>query len=339
MADPVRNPVSSPEMPAQLKRQIAEAEALRTEMETAPPLDEGAPPPAAPGQDGAPPQPGDQGQPPAEGDETVDQRLRSTLGRLEQTQKTNQALAQRLEQMEQLIATMKARGDEPRPPAAVPKVKPKLVTDQEAQEYGDELLTVVGKRAREEYMPEFEDLNDRIKRLEGRVEGVGTVLEKNKTQELWGNLTAAIPQWRVINKHPDFVNWLQQPDTFSGRRRHDLLKEAFAGHEAKRVVSFFQGFLTEAAGLPPTSQATDPSAPPLPGNGNGSGKPTLEQFAAPGRARSAPQQLPPDKPFYTSAQIAKFMDDKRTGKYRGREADAEAIERDIFQAQHEGRIQ
>ena len=83
MADPVRSPVSSPEMPAQLKREIAAAEALRTEMENAPPLDEGAPPAAAPGNDGVPPQPGDQGQqPPAEGDETADQRLQSMIGRL-----------------------------------------------------------------------------------------------------------------------------------------------------------------------------------------------------------------------------------------------------------------
>jgi hypothetical protein len=49
--------------------------------------------------------------------------------------------------------------------------------------------------------------------------------------------------------------------------------------------------------------------------------------------------LPPDKPVYTHAWIAKFMDDKRVGKFRGREAEAEAIERDIYQAQHEGRIQ
>ena len=78
-------------------------------------------------------------------------------------------------------------------------------------------------------------------------------------------------------------------------------------------------------------------APPL-ANGNGSGKPSLQDFAAPGRARSAPQHLPPDKPVYTTAWIAKFTADKRTGKYRGREADAEAIEQDIYQAQHEGRI-
>ena len=337
---PDSKPDFTPEMPEQIKRQLAEAEAIRAGMETAPPLDDAQPPaPAAPGQEPAAPQPGVPSPPPVEEEETWEQRYRSQTGRLDAAQKANAALAERLQNLESLIATMKVRGaEEERPPAAVPITKPKLVSDQEAQEYGDEFLSVVGKRAREEYIPEFETLKQRLDRLEGRVENVGTVMEKDRTQELWGNLTAVIPQWRTINKHPDFVSWLQQPDTYSGRRRHDLLKEAFSRHETNRVVSFFQGFLTEAAGLPPTSQAQEPSAPPLP-NGNGSGKPSLEQFAAPGRARSAPQQLPPDKPVYTQAQIAKFMDDKRTGKYRGREADAEAIERDIFQAQHEGRIQ
>jgi hypothetical protein len=346
MADPkIEIKDHTPEVPDQIKRQLAEAEAIRAEMETAPPLDESAaePVPAAPGSEPVPPQPGVQpaAQPPVEDDQTWEQRFRSQSGRLEQAQKANQALAERMAQLESLIATMKVRGAEPedRPNGAVPIVKPKLVSEQEAQEYGDEFLSVVGKRAREEYVPEFEALADRLKRLEGRVEGVGTVMEKSKTQELWGDLTSQVPEWRQINKHPDFISWLQQPDTFSGRRRHDLLKEAFSRHEAGRVVSFFQGFLTEATGLPPTSQAKDPSAPPLAPNGNGSGKPSLEQFAAPGRARSAPQELPPDKPIYTTAWIAKFSADKLMGKYRGREADAEAIEQDIFRAQHEGRIQ
>lgn len=334
----------TPRPPQQVLDQIAAAEAIRAEMAGTPPVEE---PPAepdgqpSPASEGQPPQPeADVPSPLVEDDQSWEQRYRSQAGRLEQAQRSNQALAERMGQLEQLIATMKVKGaEEPgQPPVEpAPRQKPKLVSEQEATEYGEELLTVIGKRAKEEYAPEFDELSERIKRLEGRVEGVGTVMEKSRTQELWGSLTSAVPAWRDINKSQDFIAWLAQPDAYSGRRRHDLLKEAFARHEATRVVSFFRGFLTEAAGLPPNPQAQDPSAPPL-ANGNGSGKPSLAEYAAPGRARSAPQPLPPEKPTYTSASIAKFMDDKRTGKYRGREADAEAIERDIFQAQHEGRI-
>jgi hypothetical protein len=337
----------TPPIPEQLKRQLAEADQIRADMKPAAPegAAEAAPPVSeSQGSEGQPPQPeglAPSTLSPAEDDgQSWEQRFRSQAGRLEQERKTNLALADRLQALEKQLTLMKVRGaEEQRSDAAVPKVKPKLITEQEAEEYGEEFLNVVAKRAKEEYAPEFDELAERLKRLEGRVEGVGTVIEKTQQQDIYQSLASAVPEWRQINKSDQFKLWLQQPDSYSGRRRHDLLTEAFSRHEANRVVTFFRGFLTEAAGLPRNPQAQAPSAPPLPGNGNGSGKPSLEDFTAPGRARSAPQPLPPDKPIYSHAWIAKFMADKRTGKYRGREADADAIERDIYQAQHEGRIQ
>jgi hypothetical protein len=76
-----------------------------------------------------------------------------------------------------------------------------------------------------------------------------------------------------------------------------------------------------------------------PGDGQATAASILEDFAAPGRARSAPQTTPPEKPFYSQASIAKFYADKLAGKFRGREAEVAQVEADIFQAQHEGRIQ
>jgi len=334
---PVVPPVQ-PALPKQIRDQIAAAEVLRTDMNSQPESPQQAEePPVDPAQTS----PAIAASSPPEEGETLEQRYRSQAGRLEQALRLNQQMHDKLNHLEQQIAGMQARGAEP-PPAAeapAPRAKPKLVTDEEVQDFGEDLLTVVGKRAREEYAPEFDELAERLKRLEGRVEGAATVIQRTQQQELYGTLGEHVPEWRDINKSEDFKLWLQQPDPFSGRRRHDLLLDAYGRHEAGRVVAFFRGFLTEAAGLPQAPQARTPSAPPLPGNGQASGKPSLEDFAAPGRARSAPQELPPDKPTYTNAWIAKFMADKRTGKYRGREADADAIERDIYQAQHEGRIQ
>lgn len=338
----------SPALPQQLRDQMAAAEAIRagTEQPAAPAVADGtaSPPashttPSSPSQEpAAPPVTTQPAAPVADDGQTWEQRFRSQAGRLEQSQRANQQLAERLEGMERLIGQMQARGVEtPTEPEPAPLVKPKLVTDKEAEEYGNEFLEVVGKRAREEYIPEFNDLAARLRRLEGRVEGVGTVVEKTQTNDVYAGLGNSVPNWRDVNRSEEFKAWLQEPDAFSGRRRHDMLTEAFSRHETSRVVAFFKGFLTEATGLPQETQASA-TAPQAPQNGNGSGKPSLETFAAPGRARSAPQDLPPDKPIYTNAWIAQFMADKRTGKYRGREADAEAIERDIYQAQHEGRI-
>ena len=333
------NPQEASQLPEQLRRQIAEADQIRADI--AAPTEET---PAAPTETPASPSPQPTDHPQsAEDDQTWEQRYKSLHGRFENTQRSNQQMSERMTQMEQLIASMQARGHEPeRPDAAVPITKPKLVTDQEASDYGEEMLTVVGKRAREEFFPEFEQLAARLKRIESRVDGAAQVIDNSQKMNVYQTLQQQIPDWKTINKSDEFKAWLGRPDDFSGRRRMDMLKEAFDRHEPGRVLAFFRGFLTEATGTPPNNSSPGNSAPPLAngqtGQGNGSGKPSLEDFAAPGRARSAPQELPPDKPVYTSAFIAKFMADKRTGKYRGREADADAIERDIYQAQHEGRI-
>jgi hypothetical protein len=336
---PAPNPSHESPVPDQLKKQIAEAEAIRKQMspeapnpgDNTPPEEPAAEtPPAAP-----PPSPA---QP--ELDESWEQKFRSQAGRMEQLVNTNRALNERLNQLDDLIIAMQAKGAEAPNPNPPPAPAPKtLITDQERTDYGDELLTVVGKRAREEYAPEFEQLASRLAKLEGRVEGVGQVMDKTQQQDVYAGLDQHVTDWREINKDANFKAWLAMPDPYSGRVRHDMLKDAFSRHETGRVVAFFRGFLTEAAGLPPNPPSPGLSAPHPNGNGNGSGRPSLEDFAAPGRARSAPQPLSPDKPMYTSAQIAQFFADKRVGKYKGREAQADQIERDIFQAQHEGRIQ
>jgi hypothetical protein len=317
----------SPALPQQLRDQLAKAEQLRADIALANTPELPADPPAEP----SPPA----GDPPPQG-ESWEQRARSMAGRAEQYAKTNQALSERLQQLERQLATSAVKGAaEPEPKSYD---KPKLITPDEERDYGSDFLQVVGKRAKEEFAPEFDQLADRLRRLEGRIDGVGQVIEKTQVQDVYGTLGGAVPNWRDINKHPAFKQWLELPDTYSGRKRRDMLLEAFSGHDSPRVVAFFKGFLSEASGPPQNPPGPGPSAPPLP-NGNGSGRPSLEDFAAPGGARSSPQgNLPPDKPVYTSAWIAEFTRDKLRGVYRGREADADAIERDIFLAQHEGRI-
>jgi hypothetical protein len=42
--------------------------------------------------------------------------------------------------------------------------------------------------------------------------------------------------------------------------------------------------------------------------------------------------------MYAPGDIAKFFNDVKQGKYKGKEAERDRIERDIFAAQREGRI-
>ena len=322
-------------IPKQIRDQMDQVNALMAPQEGAPPEGEQDDQPQEGGEEG-----GDEGQGEGEGEEpqSWEQRARSALGRLEQTLTANQQLARRVSELESQVGTARLRsnGAQP-PPVASNYAKPQLIKPEERDDYGEEFFDVVGRRAREEYFPEFEMLSERLKRLESGQTAITQVVERTQQRGLYDQLSDEVPDWREINHHPTFLNWLTIPDAYSGIPRAELLKNAFSRQDTPRVVNFFKGFLTEAVGPPTTSSSPGNAAPPL-FNGQASGRPSLEDFAAPGRARSGQPQMPPDKPTYTQAWIAQFSADKRTGKYRGREADAEAIERDIYQAQHEGRI-
>lgn len=331
----------APKLPKQLQDQV---DAVNAALNTQP--DEGV---GQPDQDGDESQIADDDggeqdeqpdgqQPPAElQPESWEQRARSAAGRLDQVVSTNQQMARRISELENQLSGKQMRSPTEDPPQNY--AKPKLIKEEELTDYGNEFFDVVGRRAREEFSPELAALGDRLKRLEGSQQQVTQVIDRTQKRSVYDQLYDEVPMWKDINYSPGFKQWLGQLDPYSGRPLGEMLSEAMSRHDGPRVVNFFRGF-AEAAGLPLDTPSPGPAAPP-PTNGNGSGseRPSLEDYAAPGRARSAPQTLPPDKPVYTAAQIRQLSDEKRRGLWRGREPELEAIERDIFAAQHEGRIQ
>jgi hypothetical protein len=111
-----------------------------------------------------------------------------------------------------------------------------------------------------------------------------------------------------------------------------MLKEAYGRNDSARVANFFKGFLSEEAAVAPADGdrgRSDQIAP---------AKMSLEEFAAPGRAKTAAASAPAEKPTFTRDQIAQFYRDSATGKYRGKETEMNRIERQIFDAERDGRI-
>lgn len=335
---------NSPALPRQLQKQLADTAALYAEGNPAAVV---VPDPAitiveapagtmpaaaaAPAAVAVPVSPG------VEGGDSWEQRYNSLKGRFDQSNKDKQALGDRLANMELVVARLQASGANP--PAETPaQTQQRLISEEEEADYGTDMLDVVGRRAQELISPELAALAARLQKMESRVDGVATVTAKSALDNLYDKLGTAVPNWQEINVDAGFKSWVEAEDEYSGERRMDLLNKAFTRHDADRVIKFFKGY-TEATGTP-TAQQQVPGAPPLATNGDGSGqRTTLLDLAAPGRARSAPDPLSPEKPMYTSADITKFYADARKGKYNGREADFKAIEADIFVAQREGRIQ
>ena len=160
-----------------------------------------------------------------------------------------------------------------------------------------------------------------------QVQAVAQRQQLSAEQQFWTDLTGLVPNFRDINANGDFQTWLLEPDPLTGITRQTYLDDAQRALDARRVSNFFRTWLGttgQAVDAQPTGRATNPE---------------LEKQVAPGRSRGSGTPAASNKAkVYSPQDIQKFFDDVRSGKYKGREADRDRTERDIFAAQRENRI-
>lgn len=283
------------------------------------------------------PQPEPEPQPAAAGseEESWKNKYMSSQGRLEKANARLGEMAEQIASLQRSMQELQARDPAPAP-APAPATYKKLITPEEETEFGTEFFDVVGRKAQEVIEPIVSAYEMRIQQIDQRVKGVNQTLAQDSRAKLEATMDRDLPAWRQINYQPEFLAWLKLPDPYSGVIRMDTLKAAFEQNDTPRVRNFFRGFLAEEAAVAP--ERVEPAPTPSPAAG-GTGQVTLDSLAAPGRAKTAAANgAPTEKPVFTRAQITQFYLDRSNGRFKGREAEAERIERQIFEAQGEGRI-
>jgi hypothetical protein len=245
-------------------------------------------------------------------------------------------LADQLAATQRLLSTM--------PPQEQPQQKPsvsKLVRDEEVAEFGADLYDFVKRAAREAVVPDVDQriantltpVAKKVQEVEAQVSTAARKVEETEREKVHRLLTERVPTWQQLDVDPNFIEWLDQVDPFSGQKRGTLLNVAYQRNDGPRVVAFFEGYLRENAAVTPsatTSLAADQSAPQVP----------LSSLTAPGAPKqgTAGAQEGAGKRIWTRPEIQKFYSDLSAGKYAKRPDDAKKIEQDIFKAQVEGRI-
>lgn len=267
---------------------------------------------------------------PEQSEESWKHKFESVNGRYTRAMEQVRALTEQVQNLQTLMAQMQTQPSQ----TSLPDFQAeRLITDDEARDYGEDFLKVVGKKAKEELGPIFKGYESKIKELEERLQGVTGVVSMSAQEKMFQRMDSELPDWREINRNEEFLNWLALPDPYSGAIRHELLKQAFAGNDSSRVMRFFKGFLAEEAAVAPAGmQEPDATVTTVP-------KVPLQNLAAPGRAKTAAAgTAPTEKPIFTRAQIARFYADVAANKYRGRDADKTKMEAQIIEASREGRI-
>jgi hypothetical protein len=329
-------------MPAAVRRATEQIDAMYQPPQDAPTKEQiPPPPPTNNGQAPAPaPAPAGQlmdenGQPmfgpdgqPLLDDETWEHKYNSMKGRYERTLNHVRSLSDQVMQMQGEVAKIKSAPSAPVPPELRAE---RLLTPQEIELYGTDLLDVVGKKAKEDLSPEITSLKQQIEELRRSTQIRDENTARDARQSLYHTLDERLPNWREINGRKEFVDWLALPDKYSGDIRHALLNRAFEQNDSPRVIAFFQGFLSEEAALAPAAvheMAPVGIRPTVP----------LDTFAAPGRAKTSAATAPVEKPVFTRAQISQFYTDVAAGRWRGRDEERVRMDVAIHEAGREGRV-
>lgn len=164
----------------------------------------------------------------------------------------------------------------------------------------------------EEFRQQFPDIHDAVQVMvrtetEGKIKPIENRLEQDAQSRFTESLTKAVPDWEAIcQADPRWPAWLNEPYRYSSRSRLELLREAIAHRDAESVSHMLEDFKANpTAGVP------------------GIGTPPGQQ-----------QQTN----LILRKTVKEFFSAKAQGLYRGREKEAEAIEKQITEAMLTGRI-
>lgn len=273
---------------------------------------------------------------PDENNATYAQRWRSLQGVYSATKRQMDEAQSRIANLEQLLSDMQAAKLE----NSVPKPA-RHVTEKDVTEYGGDMVEFARRVAREEMAPLAQAVQmlmgklDQVQQVVPVVQNVAAAQAKTAHELFYEKLTERVSDWRSVNNNPKFHDWLLSADPLSGLQRQTLLTDAHNSLDLERVVNIFE-MGKQAIGAKPAPAVAPPTAPTPAAASNVS---KLEKQIAPGRAStgSAPPQQQ-QKKQWSRTEISKFFSDKLQGKYKGREAEARAMEQDIFAAQREGRV-
>jgi integrase len=187
-----------------------------------------------------------------------------------------------------------------------------LVKPEEIQEFGEPLVDLIRRAARDEASSkdaEIQALHSKLERFEA---------SSTKTQEIdfYERLRISVPDWEELNMNDGFLKWLSEYDELTGMQRQNSLDDAVSNNDAMRAARFFNKW-KEMSGK--QAAATSKS---------------MESQVVP--STSTVSTPPPGKKIWTRPEIQSFYEKARRGEISDK--DMVAIEADIHAAQLEKRI-
>lgn len=180
-------------------------------------------------------------------------------------------------------------------------------------DFGPEMVELARLTAQELMAKERERIRKEIQnemhaKYQGEVSDLKEYVAQDRKQSFQDVLRDRVPNWESINAEPGWLEWLGEADPLTGRTRQELLDEAANSLDAKRVAAFFLEYQRLAKANDPREQ--------------------LQRQVAPGKSKGTVE--PRERRKFSETDYERLMTEVRQGKWRGREKELEAREREIW---------
>jgi hypothetical protein len=221
----------------------------------------------------------------------------------------------------QVDSLRKASETKPVEPAK-PKAAEKLVTDADVEAFGQDLIEVQRKVAREvaaEFRGELDAMRVENEKLREQLTSTGTQVSEASFEQ---RLYRMVPDFEAVNADPKWIAWLNEVDPLLRAPRSSVAQQAFNRGDAEGVAHYVAMFKQT---ITPVEQKADKTE-------------ELERQLQPNRgATSAPPTSQKGK-VYTNSDIEKMFRKAADLGTKGQTDAAKKLEAEIDAAFMEGRV-
>lgn len=169
--------------------------------------------------------------------------------------------AKTIANLNSLIVSLNSRSPEPQAASSdedEPQAGQSVLDPDKFTGYGAEMLDLVAlvqKQAEE------------IATLKGETNTIAERQVKTDAEKYYDALDLAVKEWRVINKDPQFIAWLQEPEGLSNVPRQSNMTAAHNALDASTVAKYFLAYQANG-NQTPNLQPSTPTTPAAPGQPN-----------------------------------------------------------------------
>jgi len=234
----------------------------------------------------------------------------------------HQQVREMTEELTAIRKEMTAKKDEP----TKPKEKVSYVTDEDRAEFGEELIEVqrrVAKEVSQDYEERFEQQNEVIAQLQNQLKQTGNQVGEMSFAQ---RLSQMVPDFAEIDQDERWIAWLNEHDPMLRGPRRDQAAQAFNTGDADAVAHYVKLW----------RQTLEPEVP----QERQTRQAELEKQVAPNRSANSAntKSVGKDVKVYSEREIAAAWNRIRNLNTRHQYDEATKLEAEITAAYLEGRV-